>query len=317
MLVLSHPSSIEILPRAAASMCRGTLRLGTPVFVPHLAGTRLRDVATAACHLRTLGLVPVPHVSARAVRSASELSEAVSILSRGGVDSVLLIGGSQSGSDGPFDSADSLLHAGELLQGGRCGGKGSWLRYVGFAGHPEGNSLAGLTARETAAGAAQRIIGARKLGLSPFVVTQLCFDFEPIAGWCRELSASLARAEAGTDPTEWAELPPVPVRMGVVGCCSLSTCLRYAAMCGVSSPASLASAVVRGGTFKALATASVLRSRYTPKHLLDDLDRHQQDQQDKPHGKAKIDGIHIYPFGALEETFEFLRTRQRNAALKQ
>lgn len=88
--------SIEITPKDLPALheVKSDLPPGTAVSVTFLAGDGLDCRLNAAVDARRLGFVPVPHLSARRLRSAFELEEYLSKLAaQARIDQVFVVAG--------------------------------------------------------------------------------------------------------------------------------------------------------------------------------------------------------------------------------
>jgi methylenetetrahydrofolate reductase (NADPH) len=121
--------------------------------------------------------------------------------------------------------------------------------------------------------------------LAAEIVTQFCFEAAPIAAWLEHL-----RAE-GFD---------VPVRIGVAGPAGTASLLKFGMRCGVGN--SLRALRARG------AQLGRLLGDTTPDELLSSIARELNGR-----GLGPIAGIHLYMFGGVKKTGEWLAdARQRS-----
>src|SRR4029077_17895437 len=125
-----------------------------------------------------------------------------------GVHSALVIGGDSDRPSGPFDSSRVLLETGLFQRHG--------VVRIGAAGYPEGHPKIAATALEMELAAKKSL--ARRAGLDLQVVTQLCFEWEPILVWAAKMKGG-----------------GLPVRVGLSGPASLPRLLRFAALCGIGN----------------------------------------------------------------------------------
>ena len=244
------------------------LLAGTRVYLTWVAGAPFARTLAAAARLRELGMVPVPHLAARAIADAATLERMLLELHReAGVEDLLLIAGSQSAPAGAY--ADTL----QLLASGRFDGA-PW-RSLGFAAHPDG-------APAIDAGALMRALEAKDAhaaatALPHYLVTQFGFASAPLVAWERQSRGIGAR---------------LPVQVGLAGLATLPTLLRYAALCGVAASTRallrhggralrLSGAVPPGRIVAAVAHASLADPG------------------------ARFRGFHFYPFGSLDATADW------------
>ena len=205
--------SIELHPgdKKVLHLAQERLDPETEVFLTWIPGTDPGDMIRAAGKLRRLGLLPVPHVGARHLESASQLEQfAVRLAGEAGVDRILIIGGDRAEPAGPYDSTLAVMQT-EVFQ------KAGILR-IAVAGFPEGHPHISEAVLVEALEA--KVALARNSGLQLSIVTQFCFKPEPIVNWLRRLRAR------GID---------VPVRVGLAGPAGPLTLARYAVRCGIGN----------------------------------------------------------------------------------
>ena len=125
--------SIEVTPRELDKLppLDRVLAPGTAVFITWLPNAGFDGTVACARRVHEAGLVPVPHLAARAVRSEAEIDDVVGALAAEGVTRVLAIAGSVEEVAGPFPATIDLLRTGILQRHG--------VTRVGVAGHPEGS----------------------------------------------------------------------------------------------------------------------------------------------------------------------------------
>jgi methylenetetrahydrofolate reductase (NADPH) len=205
--------SIEVNPAESKVIDAAPARLepGTEIYLTWIPGTDPMDMVAPAEKLRRAGLFPVPHIGARHIESAAQLRQmAGRLASEAGVDRVLIVGGDRDHPAGPYDSSLAVMQSG-LLQG-------AGITRIAVGGFPEGNPH---ISEEVLAGALkEKAEFARNTGLQFSIVTQFCFDAEPIVRWLQLIRS------AGID---------APVRIGVAGPAGLLTLTRYAIRCGVGN----------------------------------------------------------------------------------
>lgn len=187
------------------------LPAGTRIYVNHLPRQTLDDSLSALVAVRAAGLEPVPHIAARRIPSRATarmfLEEAVR---KASVSKVLLIGGDDPQSRGPYSDGAALLRDGVLA--------GSGVREVALPGYPEGHPVISRDVLERAL--MEKLELASTQGLGAYLVTQ--FSFAP--GRVIEYCAWLAR-----------RIPNTPVYVGLAGPTDARALLRFAQRCGVSA----------------------------------------------------------------------------------
>ncbi|MFD0021236.1 methylenetetrahydrofolate reductase [Streptomyces sp. NPDC058382] len=195
---------------------RDGIPAGTRINVTFLGHEDRATRLAAARAVRRYGYTPVPHISARRLRSRRELEELLAALrSDGTAGNVLVVGGDPATPHGPYDDSLALIRSGLLEPYG--------VRHVGISGYPEGHpSIAGpalwSAIEDKTAALARR-------GLAGDVITQFGFDAGPVLTWVEALR------ERGI---------AAPVRVGVPGPAGIKRLLTYAARFGVGTSTSIA-----------------------------------------------------------------------------
>jgi methylenetetrahydrofolate reductase (NADPH) len=245
------------------------LPTGTRVNVTFLGNEDLPMRLDAARAVREAGLVPVPHISARRLRSQEELETYLGALQDAGAsDSVFTVGGDPATPAGPFDSALAVIRTGTLPRYG--------VRRVSIAGYPEGHpdipdDVLWDALRDKAAALAEQ-------GLEGSIITQFAFDEEPVLAWIERV-----RAE-GID---------LPIRVGVPGPAGVTRLLGFARRFGIGANAmivrkygfSLTSLMGSAGPDKLIAA---LASGFDPAR----------------HGRVQL---HFYTFGGIHATSQWIQ----------
>ena len=228
------------------------------------------DRQLAVCReVRALGLIPVPHIVARNIAKRRDLDRMLErLVQEAGVDRALVLGGDRDHPVGEYHISLQLMESGLLQKHG--------IGKIAIACYPEGHPKIPDRVLDEALKA--KIAAARSAGLELILITQLCFEAEPIVGFLRRL-----RAEGVTER----------VRVGVAGPTSTATLLRYAAICGV------------GASLRALkerrSLARNLLTNETPEQLILDLEAAVLEQP-----SLDIWGIHFFTFASLRNTIEWV-----------
>ncbi|MCI0431874.1 MAG: methylenetetrahydrofolate reductase [Rhodospirillales bacterium] len=264
---LASGFSIETTPATAAKVesFKALLPPGTRVNVTFLPGTDYRETVACAARLRGEGMVPVPHIAARSIPDLSALEPYLSRLkSEASVDQVLVIGGGVSKPAGRFDSSLRLLETGLFEKYG--------IRRIGIAGHPEGTP--DIPPAEVEKALHQKAAYAKASGAELYLVTQFCFEAQPVIRWI-----------------EWLRRIGIhlPVWIGVPGPATIKTLLRYAQECGIGPS-------MRVVTRQARNVAKLLTVQ-TPDALLADLAEFQAADPER-----QLRRLHLYPFGGFAKT---------------
>ncbi len=211
IVALLAGASIELCSRDPAEIdaCAGLLEPGTCVYIGMPPGQTWHGTVALAARVRRCGFVPVPHFAARRIASRAVLDDYLArAAGEAGVDSALVIAGDSERASGPFDSSLALLETGAFESQG--------ILNIGVGAYPEGHPKIASPALEAALTAKETL--ARRTGLQLRVVTQFCFEAEPVLSWASRMKAH-----------------GLPLRVGVAGPASLPRLLRYAALCGVGN----------------------------------------------------------------------------------
>jgi methylenetetrahydrofolate reductase (NADPH) len=268
---LLRASSIEISPRdeLAGERLREVFDPGTTVFVNHPESVTHHDIVAACARLRRVGFNPVPHIAARRLASFTQANDFLRrAVAEADVKNALIIGGDPERPVGPFHDSLDLLSTGVVERHGLDG--------VAFAGYPEGHPRIASATLNAALEA--KLALARQRGLEPSLVTQFGFDAEPIHRWIASLRTRGLIC---------------PVRIGLAGPASVATLAKFAFRCGV------------GASLRALARGHAAFARIlveaTPDLLISGLAAGE-------HPGAPIDGLHIFTFGGVRRTAEWIRS---------
>jgi methylenetetrahydrofolate reductase (NADPH) len=259
-------ASLELSSRDPAEIdaCIGLLEPGTPVYISLPPGQTYHGTVALAARLARGGLRPVPHVAARRIADREALNDYLArAAGEAGVDSALLIAGDSDRIGGAFDSSLALLETGLFQRHGIC--------HIGVAGYPEGHPRIAASVLETALAAKKAF--ARRAGLELAVVTQFCFEAEPILSWTAKMKGH-----------------GIPVRVGLAGPASLPRLLRFAVRCGIGN-----SVRTLKGRPQAITRLLVEAG---PEGVVRDLARH---------AAPPIAGVHFFCFGGLVRTARWLR----------
>lgn len=261
--------SLEVTARDVGSLQQAAPRItpATPIAVTFLPGEELEARVAAARAVRSLGFEPMPHFSARRLRSADEFNSYLQrVVTESGVKRCFVIAGDTPVPAGPFPDSSTLIATGAFESAG--------IVAIGIAGHPDGHPNMNAAQCWAALDAKRREIERR--GMAPLIVTQFGFDFEVILAWLEELR------RRGIDS---------PVRIGIPGPATIATLVRFATRCGVSA----ASSVMR----KYGISLTKLIGSAGPDRLVDEL----SNRLGPAHGPVRL---HFYPFGGLERTVDWI-----------
>ena len=262
--------SIEVTPRELDRLppLSDALEPGTAVFITWLPKAGFEATVECARRVSDAGLVPVPHLATRAVRSEEEIEHIVGALADLGVTRALVIAGSVDEVAGPYPASIDLLRAGVLQRHG--------ITKIGVAGHPEGSPDVDPAALVQAIVDKNQFAAEGDVDME--IVTQFSFAPQPILIWEQALR------EAGNR---------LPIRVGLPGAATAPTLLRFGLRCGIGP--SVAVMRKRAGSIRKLATA---RPQYPEATVIgvagagaDTLFR----------------SFHFFPFGAFVRTAAWAR----------
>jgi len=270
--------SLEMTGKDAGRLeeARGTIPPGTRINVTFLENEDGRMRLDAVKAVKRFGYVPVPHISARRLRSQEQLEEYPSALAaQDACQNVLVIAGDPTEPLGPFDDALAVINSGLLQHYGA--------RNIGVGGYPEGHPAIGESALWSALEAKDAAL--KKLGLPGVVITQFGFDVDPVLKWLE------AVRERGID---------MPVRVGVPGPAGVRRLLSYAARFGVGTSTGIAK--------KYGFSITNLMGTAGPDKFIRALDEGLDPER---HGEVKL---HFYTFGGLRATSEWIAGFRRGLA---
>lgn len=256
--------SIEVTThsRSAVEACRAHLAPGMEVYIAFVPGETHHAVVATAARLRAAGFVPVPHITARSVASFTQLSDFLERLAgEAGVTRALVIAGDLEQPAGPYHSSLELLRTGLLQEHG--------IRRIGLACYPEAHRRIDADLLEQALLAKLELL--RGAGLEAWLVTQFCFEADPILQRVRQLR-DLGIAE--------------PLRVGLAGPASRRTLWKYALHCGI------------GNSIRALGTRVDAVANLLARRAPDGIVRELAAAQGQEPGLG-IEGIHIFTFGGV------------------
>ena len=276
---LAASASLEMLPREALANCAGDradsrspLPAGTEIYLTCLANANWQETAIACERLRAAGLVPVPHLAARQLASASDLDGRLAALAGVGVDRLLLIAGDRRAPAGPYADAAAVLDSGKLAQHG--------FHRIGFAAHPEGHPKVKPALLDAAL--SRKVEYAKSTRTALWLVTQFAFEAQPLVDFARRIAL---------------EHPGLPMRVGLPGPTKLRTLIGFARRCGTG--ASMRALTRRPGVVR-------LFGSWSPTALLNALADYASGEPGHP-----LAGIHLFTFGGIDGTLRWLKAMAR------
>jgi methylenetetrahydrofolate reductase (NADPH) len=271
--------SIEASATPASEIAGATrlLPFGTSVYVPSPANRPLTSKLDVIAALHKAGMEPVPHIAARKVRSRLELLNYLQNLARSfGVHRVLVVGGDALETAGPYPDSLSLLRDGVLQDAG--------IHEIGVTGYPEGHPR--IPPDIMHADLQAKIKLAADSGMGIEIITQFSFVPQRISEYC----STLAR---------WA--PDIPVYVGIAGPTSAKRLLSYARYCGVSTS-------VQALRKLGIDAVNLVR-RTDPDEQLQALAQYCEMRD-----HCNVMGIHVFSFGGLAASAQWLKERCRGSS---
>ena len=268
--------SLEVSAKDIPALTAAAPRIlpGSTISIPYLPGQDDNSRLAAARAVRALGLVPMPHLSARRIASLAELDSFVTrAVAEAGVERCFVIAGDPSTPLGPFADSSSLIETGVFERAG--------IQVVGVGGHPEGHPVMSAADRWEVLERKCRSIGMR--GMTPLIVTQFGFDADIVLAWLKTLR------ERGIEH---------PVRVGVPGPAGIAVLARYAALCGVSACASMWS--------KYGISLGKLFGTAGPDVFVDRLAAGLTEE----HGEVSL---HFFPFGGIAQSVKWIEQYRSRA----
>ncbi len=236
------------------------------IAIPYLPSDSNELRIHAAQVLASSGFQPMPHFSARRIKSESDFHNLLNGVAKAGARRCLLIAGDPAQSLGCYADSLSLIETSAFEKAG--------ITRLAIAGHPEGHPA--MTRQETFEILARKCEAILRRGMTPEIITQFAFDADAVLHWLEQLRGM------GIHHL---------VRLGVAGPASLKTLMRFAALCGVASSASV---IAKYG----LSLTNLLGSSGPEKfvaRLLTELA--------PKHGVVHL---HFYPFGGTEKTLNWI-----------
>ncbi|MCB1410391.1 MAG: methylenetetrahydrofolate reductase [Rhodobacter sp.] len=267
-------ASIEVMPRTAAKIdsFTGLLPAGTRVYVAHIEGTSVEDMADTVGRLAAEGFAPMPHIPARSIATRAALVDRLTRYRAAGAEQALVLAGNDATPAGEFTSSMDMLETGVFQDLGYT--------RLHVAGHPEGNKdidRKGGTAEVDRAILWKQEFAART-GIEMAITTQFAFDAGPVIAWAERL--------AGLGVT-------LPIHLGAAGPTKLQTLIKYAVACGVGP----SMAVLQ----KRALDLSKLLVPFAPTELLTEVAQYKS-----AHPDSLIARVHLFPLGGIKATAEWL-----------
>ena len=252
----------------------GVIPPGTRINVTFLENEDLAMRITAAAAVKRLGFTPVPHISARRIKSQQMLEEYLAGLRDiGAADNVLIIGGDPTVPMGPYEESLAVIESGVLQQYG--------VKHISMGGHPSGDP--NIPADALIPALQNKAAALAKLNVPGAIITQVDFDVDRVLQWIAEVR------EAGVD---------LPIRVGVPGPASVKLLLGFASRLGLSTSTTIAK--------KYGLSVTNLLGKAGPDRFIRDL---AAGLDPGKHGAVKL---HFYTFGGFKTTAEWIASHAQD-----
>jgi len=249
----------------------GILPAQTRVYITDVGIDPVADIVNAARMVTDMGYKTVPHLPARRIESANALNDRLSCLvNEAGVDDILLIAGEADRQMGPFSQTLAILQTGIIDKLG--------ISHVAIAGHPEGNEA--YNNQPTMDVLREKYDFAKQMNAEMRIVTQFGFDGRIFVDWAKSV------VDTGID---------LPIHLGVAGPAKITTLIKYSAMCGVGNSLNFLK--------KRTAAIAHLATKHSPESVVEPIEQAWRE------GQANIIQLHVFPFGGLKNSAEWLTNR--------
>ena len=157
---------------------RHAIPVGSKINVTFLGNEDLEMRVAAAKAVRHFGFVPVPHISARRLKSQDQLEEFLGRLQEvGATEHVFSVGGDPAEPEGPYPDSLSVIQTGLLQKYG--------VREVSIAGYPEGHP--DIKTDVLWRHLEDKSAALKEQGLDAVILTQFAFDTDPVMSWIRDV----------------------------------------------------------------------------------------------------------------------------------
>jgi methylenetetrahydrofolate reductase (NADPH) len=271
LAALLSSASVEVSSRGhQLAELRDHFAPGTDVTITFLPGDSYRHNVETAAALRRAGYNPIPHIAAREMASREALDDFLARLrSEADVTRILLISGDTALARGPFKSSLDVCASGLLEARG--------IARLSIAGHPEGHPYLETAEALDVLEGWQAWGRDRKIDVE--VMTQFCFESAPMLGWIGGLQVRGIQ---------------LPVIVGLAGPATPATLMKFALRCGIGN--SMRAVRSQIGRFGRLLTDT------GPDEVMRGL------QSAPEAATAAIAGFHLFPFGGLRKSGDWLRS---------
>ncbi|MBL4801071.1 MAG: methylenetetrahydrofolate reductase [Emcibacter sp.] len=268
-LLKDYSAEVTAPDRKSLDAAADMMDPGSRVYIASLPSDTADRLVSAASHLKKAGLVPVPHIVARNIKSEKALDELLARLAgEAGVDRALVLAGDRDDAAGDLDCSLQIIQTGLLEKHG--------ISKIAIGTYPEGHPRISNEVLDVAL--KDKLAAAEKANLETVTISQVCFESKPILDHIRRLRAQGINNR---------------IRIGVAGPAKKTTLLKYAMICGVG--ASMRALKERKSLMKNLATGE------TPEKVLTELAIAQLQEP-----SLNIWGIHFFTFAAFANSINFV-----------
>jgi methylenetetrahydrofolate reductase (NADPH) len=246
---------------------------GTRINVTFLENEDLAMRVNAAAAVKRLGFTPVPHISARRLKSQEMLEEFLTALRDiEATENVFTVAGDPPVPMGPYEDSLAVIESGVLQQYG--------VKHISIGGYPDGHP--DISTNVLWAALEKKAAVLSGLEIPGTVITQVDFDIDRVLQWVAEVR------DHGVE---------LPIRVGVPGPASVKLLLGFASRLGISTSATIAK--------KYGLSVTNLLSKAGPERFIRDL---QAGLDPAQHGVVTL---HFYTFGGFKTTAEWIANFQQ------
>ena len=269
--------SIEITPPGSKKIEKFSnfLDKGTSVNITFLPGTDFNDTIATAKRLSEEGMNPIPHISARSIKSLKTLNDMVYKLKDfANVNEVLVIAGGLGNPLGCYYNSMQILETGILQK--------YEIKKIGVSGHPEGSP--DISENKLNKAIIEKNSFAEKEGIKMYIETQFCFNPKTVLVWenkIRKLGNKL------------------PIKVGIPGPATIKSLFRFAQISGIGPSMNFIA--------KQASNVAKLLTIQKPDILINEISKSMN--LDK---NCLIENFHFYPFGGFEKTVKYADALNKN-----
>ena len=258
--------SIETTPNVYQKF--GSLKEMLPnkndIYVTYLPDENPKRVIETSKQIVDEGLTPIPHLPARTIKDISSLENYIGSLSeKAGCKKILIIGGGGKQLGNISSSLDVLKT--DLLSKYN-------FKFVGVAGHPDGNSDIKQNDLDYAIIEKNKV--AKNSDFKMYIATQFFFESKSFKNWEKHLNS------IGNE---------LDIHAGIPGPATLKTLILYAKSCGIANSIKFLS--------KQALNITKLTSTREPDKLILDLCEYKFNSD-----QTKLKKLHLYAFGGMKKT---------------